>query len=339
MQMTQGKKGLRLLKIVSELKKGNYPNSTTLIEILRREENDNGKPFAVSARTIMRDIEDLKEKFGAPIEFDSNANGYFLGNKDWSLPVIPTFEEDFTSMAILGTRLAEDIVPEPVRQSIDEAIDKTLATNGCDFFDDAMIDTMLCASGMKSFIDPEVFKMLFGCWRKGKVVSIQYRDPQGKTSEAMLEPHIIAFHKGNWYVKGYLYNTKEVRVFACQRITDVKPFKKNTGGELIDATFQHDRKLLAETRKKGLFIYPKISGVKLHCDASIAFYIYEQQHLFKSKIDRQADGSLILTLNPTVEHDLIRWILGEAGRIQVLEPLCLREKIAEAGREITRQNS
>jgi predicted DNA-binding transcriptional regulator YafY len=339
MQMTQGKKGLRLLKIVSELKKGNYPNSTTLIEILRREENDNGKPFAVSARTIMRDIEDLKEKFGAPIEFDSNANGYFLGNKDWSLPVIPTFEEDFTSMAILGTRLAEDIVPEPVRQSIDEAIDKTLATNGCDFFDDAMIDTMLCASGMKSFIDPEVFKMLFGCWRKGKVVSIQYRDLLGKVTEVALEPHIIAFHKGNWYVKGYLYNTKEVRVFACQRITDVKPFKKNTGGELIDATFQHDRKLLAETRKKGLFIYPKISGVKLHCDASIAFYIYEQQHLFKSKIDRQADGSLILTLNPTVEHDLIRWILGEAGRIQVLEPLCLREKIAEAGREITRQNS
>ena len=339
MQMTQGKKGLRLLKIVSELKKGNYPNSTTLIDILRREENDNGRPFAVSARTIMRDIEDLKEKFGAPIEFDSNANGYFLGNKDWSLPVIPTFEEDFTSMAILGTRLAEDIVPEPVRHSIDDAVDKTLAANGSDFFDDAMIDTMLCASGMKSTIAPEVFQMLFSCWRKGKVVSIQYRDPQGKETAVVLEPHIIAFHKGNWYVKGYLFNTKEVRVFACQRIIGAKPHKKLAGGELIDASFHHDRKLLEETRKKGLFIYPKLTGVKLHCDASIAFYIYEQQELFKSRIEPQQDGSLIITLNPVVEHDLVRWILGEAGHIQVLEPQSLRERIAEAGREITRQNS
>ena len=230
MQMTQGKKGLRLLKIVSELKKGNHPNSTTLIEKFRDEENGNGKPFAVSARTIMRDIEDLKQRFGAPIEFDTNANGYFLRNPDWSLPVIPTFEEDFTSMVILGTRLAEDIVPEPIRQGIDEAIDKMLAANGSDFFDDAMIDTMLCASGMKSSIDQEVFQMLFSCWRKGKVVSIRYRDPQGKVTEAALEPHIIAFHNGHWYVKGYLFNTKDVRVFACQRITDVKPLKKTRAG-------------------------------------------------------------------------------------------------------------
>ncbi len=339
MQMTQGKKGLRLLKIVSELKKGNYPNSTTLIEKLRVEENDNGKPFAVSTRTIMRDIEDLKQKYGAPIEFDANYNGYFLTNLEWTLPVIPTFEEDFISMAILGTHLAEEIVPEPVKHDIDEAVTMTLTANGSDFFDEAMIDTMLCASGMKSSIDPEVFQTLFACWRKGKVVSIQYRDPQGKATEVVLEPHIIAFHKGNWYVKGYLYNTKEVRVFACQRITRAQPFRRLADGESIVASFSIDRKLLEETRKKGLFIYPKISGVKLHCDASIAFYIYEQQHLFKSKIERQADGSLIVTLNPTVEHDLIRWILGEAGRIQVLEPQPLREKIAEAGREITRQNS
>ena len=34
-----------------------------------------------------------------------------------------------------------------------------------------------------------------------------------------------------------------------------------------------------------------------------------------------------------------RWILAEAGRIRVLEPASLREKIREAGKNIWMQNS
>ena len=77
----------------------------------------------------------------------------------------------------------------------------------------------------------------------------------------------------------------------------------------------------------------------MHCDASIAFYIYEQQKKFHSKIERQEDDSLIVTLNPSIEHEVIRWILAEAGRIQVLEPASLRKKIREAGKNIYTQNS
>ena len=51
------------------------------------------------------------------------------------------------------------------------------------------------------------------------------------------------------------------------------------------------------------------------------------------------DDSLIVTLNPTVEHEAVRWILAEAGRIQVLAPESLRRKIRDAGREIMEKNS
>ena len=91
--------------------------------------------------------------------------------------------------------------------------------------------------------------------------------------------------------------------------------------------------------KNGLFNYPKLEGIRLHCDASIAFYIYEQQKLWKSKIEVQEDGSLILSLNPTVEHDVIRWVLAEAGRIQVLAPESLRKKVAEGGKAVWEKNS
>lgn len=325
----KGQKLLRQLKMIAEMKKGNYPNTQTISKLFTEVEGEDGEPMECSTRTLLRDIKDLQLEYGAPIEYDATYKGYYLRNPSWEFKC-PVFQEDFVSMSMLGTRLAGDIVPEPLRSDIDNAITQTLATNSSEFFDAAMIDSILCASGVKASIDAAVFKTLFDAWRRKRMVTLKYRDPKGEESEHDFEPHLIVFHKGLWYVKGYTFHTKELRIYACQRIITAT---RNPQG------FETDRKLIEDTRKKGLFNYPKVPGIKLHCDASIAFYIYEQQKVFKSKIERQADDSLIVMLNPTIEHEVIRWILAEAGRIQVLEPQWLREKIAEAGREITRRNS
>ena len=320
---------LRKLKFIAEAKMNNYPNAGDFARKLSQYEGEDGEPFGCSARTIARDIKDLIEVHKAPLEYDAANRGYYLRDPDWEF-LVPVFEEDFISMTLLGTRLATDILPAPLNQDVDNAIAQTMATNSSEFFDSAMIESLLCASGIKTSIDPEIFKMVFDAWRKKQVVRLTYRNPKGEVAEHTFEPHIIAFHRGIWYVKGYKYGTKEIRLYAIQRITALN------GG--IDC-FETDKKLLEDTRKKGLFNYEKVSGIKLHCDASIAFYIYEQQKKFKSKIERQDDDSLIVTLNPTIEHEVIRWVLAEAGRIQVLEPKSLRKKICEAGKNIYTKNS
>ena len=324
-----GQQVLRQLKIVAEMKKGNYPNTQSMSRLFNEYEGDDGEPMGCSPRTVLRDIQHLQFEYGAPIEYDPTNKGYYLSNPSWEFKC-PVFQEDFVSMTMLGTRLAEDIVPEPLRTEIGDSMAQTLASNSSEFFDAAMIDSILCASGVKASIDATVFKELFDAWRRKRMVTLRYRDPKGKETESNFEPHLIVFHKGLWYAKGYTYKTKDMRIYACQRILSIT---RNPQG------FETDKKLLEDTRRNGLFNYPKVVGIKLHCDASIAFYIYEQQNVFKSKIEQQDDGSLILSLNPTIEHDVIRWILAEAGRIQVLAPKELRQKIAEAGREITRRNS
>jgi len=320
---------LRKLKFIAEAKKNNYPNARNFAEKLSQYEGEDGEPFGCSPRTIARDISDLINVHKAPLAYDDANRGYYLRDPSWEFNV-PIFEEDFISISLLGTRLATDILPAPLNQDVDNAIAQTLATNSSEFFDTAMIESLLCASGIKASIDPEIFKKIFDAWRKKQTICLTYRNPKGEESEHTFEPHIIAFHRGIWYVKGYKYGTKEIRLYAIQRITGLH------GG--IDC-FETDKKLLEDTRKKGLFNYEKVSGIKLHCDASIAFYIYEQQKKFKSKIERQADDSLIITLNPSIEHEVIRWILAEAGRIQVLEPKSLRKKIREAGKNIYTRNS
>ena len=141
---------------------------------------------------------------------------------------------------------------------------------------------------------------------------------------------MIAFHKGVWYTKGYTFDTKEIRIYAIQRITDVK---------FGIGTFDTDKKLLEHTKRNGLFEYPKIDAILLHCNSCIAFYLYEHQKVKKFKIEPQEDGSLIITLRPAFEHEVIRWVLGEAGKIEVLYPEELRKKVANIGKKIWEKNS
>ena len=329
MTYTKSQQNLRLAKIVSELKCNKQVNTQSLAEYFRAHEHEPGAPLGCSARTVARDIQHLQQALNAPIEYDESERTYVLTDHSWSFST-PIFDDEFVSMTMLGVQLAEELAPEPLKSEMDRALTQTLTENSSKFFDRTMMETILAASGVKSHIEPKIFQVLFDAWRLRQCVKLNYHDPQGKSSEHDFEPHLLVFHNGNWYTKGYLMGLREVRVFACQRITGVAPLLR---------MFQSDRKLLEETRRNGVFNYPKIAGIKLHCDASIAFYIREQQKKFQSKLEPQADGSLVVTLNPTVEHEVMRWVLGEGGRIQVLEPQELREKVAEAGREITRRNS
>ncbi|MCQ2352265.1 MAG: WYL domain-containing protein [Victivallaceae bacterium] len=320
----QSRQALRLMKFVAEMRKNNYPNASKFARLLRDADVDENIPCACSTRTIMRDIETLQRDYNAPIEYDAVQRGYFLRDKNWSFAA-PVLDDNILSMALLGTKLSSDILPEPVKQNVNTAVEKMLTEQSSSFFDQAMIESLLCATGIKAAVDPVVFKKVFDGWRLHQMLAFDYRKPDGSISRRFFEPHIIAFHKGIWYAKGYEWRTKNVKCYAIQRIADAA-----FGGD----TFDTDKKLVAETQINGLFEYPKLDAVQLKCDASTAFYLYEHQKSRKFKIEHQSDGSLIVTLKPSFEHDVIRWVLGESGKIEVIYPQSLRKKIASLGKLI-----
>ena len=324
----QSKQALRLLKFVAELRKNNYPNAGSFARMLEKASIEEGVSCKCSTRTIMRDIEILKHDYHAPIEYDPVNRGFFLVKPDWELNM-PLMNEEVLSMSMLSTQLASDLLPEPIKSKANTALDHALAENGSKFFDEAMIESILCATGIKSAVEPGVFKKVFDAWRMHQVIRLAYHKPNGPESTRRFEPHILAFRNGVWYTKGYEYGTKDVKVYAIQRVADVA---------FADDKFVSDKKLIEDTRKNGLFVYPRISDIRLHCDASIAFYLREHQPVKQFKIEPQTDGSLIITLKPAFEHEVIRWILGESGKIEVLNPPELRAKVAAAGKLIWERN-
>ena len=120
------------------------------------------------------------------------------------------------------------------------AVEKVLTGNKSEFFDEAMIESLLCATGIKAAVDPVIFKKIFDGWRLHQVVAITYNKPNGGESQRKFEPHIIAFYHGIWYAKGYEYRTKEVKSYAIQRIT----------GYLVGTTDRWNSGKLAELKDR-----------------------------------------------------------------------------------------
>jgi predicted DNA-binding transcriptional regulator YafY len=74
---------LRLFYLVSELKANHYPNCSTVACEMRRADLEDNQNLCCSTKTIFRDIQTLKNDFGAPIDFDKHNNGYRLTDRSW----------------------------------------------------------------------------------------------------------------------------------------------------------------------------------------------------------------------------------------------------------------
>ena len=145
----QARQALRLMKFVAEMKKNNYPNAGSFAKLLREMDINENMDCACSSRTVLRDIEILQKEYHAPIAYDAVRRGYYLKKRDWEFSV-PIMGDELLSMTLLGTRLASDLLPEPIKTDVTTAVEKALTGNSSEFFDEAMIESLLCATSSLS---------------------------------------------------------------------------------------------------------------------------------------------------------------------------------------------
>lgn len=80
---------LRFFYLISELKAKHYPNCSTVAAEMRRADLEDNQNLCCSTKTIFRDIQVLKNDFGAPIIFDKQNNGYYLQDDSWEFLLLP----------------------------------------------------------------------------------------------------------------------------------------------------------------------------------------------------------------------------------------------------------
>lgn len=321
------KQTLRILKLLTELKRARPVSTKSFAEKLKKEDLETGSDLACHAKTIERDIGYLKQQYNAPIEYDKRNHTYRLIDPSWELE-LPMTGQEFMLHSLLGTKALRELAPQPLKGKMENSGQMASASLPA-YISEEFIETLIFASGLKVKISPAIFKTVWEARENNRILRIKYQATDGRKSSREFEPHVLAYHRGIWYLKGYNCSDHEIRILALHRIV---------AAVALETTFEFDTDLVADTEKNGLFQYPKLNGIRLRCDKSIAFYLKEHAPVKKFKFTSAEDGDLIVTLESAIEHEVIRWVLGEAGRIEVLEPAELRRKVEEAGRRIAAVN-
>lgn len=300
----------RMSRVVDAIRALTYPNSCSLAEELE-----------VTDRTIRRDIEQLRDRFGAPIEFSHKKNGYFLTQPDWNMPYRITSQKDMLAL-ILGSQVLESIQGEPLSRSLTGLpMDEHVAL-------DDIAKRFVFRNRPARQINPDRWLDLALATVDQKVCMISYYSTRRKHIENFrFYPYLMANLEGEWYLWGLLTQQPRVmRRLALAHISSV-----TVGPD----TFQDNPDFVpADTIKNtfGRFAHAaeeKTRWVTLLFDADIDHYITEIQWHPEQEVKRMKDNRIRLRFPYVNNDDLFYWILGFGAAVEVVRPKQLREMIAE----------
>ncbi|MBN1864838.1 MAG: WYL domain-containing protein, partial [Victivallales bacterium] len=230
---------------------------------------------------------------------------------------------------VLGCRLAENIFPEPLKTKIKEATAQQLTTNANELLDSAYLESLMVCSRMTVNVSPEIFATVFDAWKSNEALDIEYTNAAGEHSARRIDPHIIAFYDGAWFIKAYCHLKRKVWIFSLHRISSASGTGK---------FFEPDRHIIEETRAEGLFEFTKIKDIILRCDNRIAAYARDYMFHPGQKVLERDDGTFDLVIPHASKDDIIRWIMWQAGQVEVVRPKTLRSLIAGFAHKIIQRN-
>lgn len=301
----------RIKHLIAMLKENRYPNFPRFVAEMKKM--DIAGVYKLSGRTFLRDIAFLKSEYKAPIEYDYSNKGYYLIIPDWSID-IPFLEDDEMQSAVLGARLAENIMPLPIKNKMRSAVDSLLSVNekGMDGYTQLL---SLVALGSKVVINPDVFNVVFQAWQKQQCLQITYEQLSGDVSVRIIEPHALVFYEGNWYIKAVTRRKNYITVPKNERHSGTFALHRLQNAEICQSKFTHDRKIIDAVNRREIFDFPMVKEIELRLGIEAYKYIGEQFDI----IEEFQDGEyFIVKIAAAPKYKIVNYILDEGGDAKLL---------------------
>jgi proteasome accessory factor B len=309
----------RFATIDAAIRSGKFPNAPKL-----------AREMEVSLRTVMRDLEFMRDQLGAPMEYHPVKRGFYYTNPNFSLPSVKITEGELLALFLADKVLAQ-YEGTPFEKQLRSAFDK-LTRNLPDevSLNPRDLDRAYSFSAPPAErFEVETFRRLSEAVLKRKQVRVVYHTySTGKTSERVLDPYHLANIHGSWYLFAYCHTRNEVRMFAPGRMEKVRftgrrvdmPESFNTR-EYLGGSFQLVR---GKGRHK----------VRLKFSPNAAPYIRERTWHSSQKLTSHRDGSLTLAMELSDLDEVSHWVLSWGTEVEVLGPKKLRDMVVCAAQDI-----
>jgi predicted DNA-binding transcriptional regulator YafY len=298
-----------------QIKAGGFPNARRLAEI-----------FELSGRTAQRDIEFIRDRLDAPLQYDHHHRGYRYTDDTYELPGLWISESNILTLS-LAVRLASTIPDLALKEELCRLIDRIPLKTGDKFtscFEN--LSTKVSVKNIEySRVDKDIFRQSVEALFAERSICICYHSPHTHTTTTRtIHPLHLMHYMGSWHLIAWCGIKRDLRNFSLSRIQTTSPATEHLSlpdnlPELKEYTRQHFGIMQGGSSiEVGLRFAPKIST-----------WVNEQIWHPKQRSSISDDGYLTLHFPVADFRELMKIILSHGADIEVLEPPELKKLVRE----------
>ncbi len=307
-------KSLRLLKLEQAIQEMNYPSVEQLV-----------KKLEVSRRTILRNIEELRNYYYAPIEYDREKKGYYYTDDTFFVKNVLLSEGEVVALAGI-LPLLERYDNTPLKDTLEKVYD-TISQMLPDQIEvqTSLLNNVQFISDPIPNIDPDVFEKLFNAIKTHKAISFGYRKISSTeyTPHSNIDPYKIYCQKGDWYVVAYSHTHERFNTYHLSRMKDIILLDEFTPDP------DYEKKVHIDPNFGIWNNDAPFQKIELQFDKSINTYILERTWHKNQKCKQNKDGSVYLSFESNQIQETLFWVLSFADSVQILNPPELKELYKE----------
>lgn len=310
----------RMWRIHQEVQGGSHPNCAGL-----------ARQLEVSPKTVMRDIEFMRDRLGMPLAYEAVRHGYFYTAPVQEFPMMKVSQGEVAAL-LLAQKSLEEFRGTPFERPLASAFRKlsTSLNSEMDVAWHEMEEAVSVRRAGAGLADLQVFDALAQAVMKRHEVTFSYHKLDGAKPESrQVRPYHLGCIENQWYLFAHDEDRRAMRTFALPRIQAVE----RTGG-----TFRRPKDFSVTKILDGSFAVfeggsPRL--VRLRFRGVTARIVAERTWHDSQKITPHASG-IEMTMRVGLSPDLVRWVLGWGAEAEVLEPTELRATLAKAARATTK---
>ncbi len=285
------------------------------------------KELEISRATFRRDLEYMRDRLGAPIEWDADLGGYVLksiaGKESTALPGLWLNEIEIHALLSV-IELLKSIEPEgligtqinPIRERLERLLEKG------DYSAKEVSRRIRVASLAKRVTSTKFFQLVAHALLSRKRLQIKHYGRQdGRVTDREVSPQRLVYYKDNWYLDAFCHNKDDLRTFALDALEAVQALDR-------PAVSVEEADLKAELESGyGIFAGANHEIAKLKFSPFRARWVSKEVWHPNQKGEAQDDGSYILSIPYSDERELLLDILRQGAEVEVLSPKPLRDKV------------
>lgn len=280
----------------------------------------------VSPATFKRDLEYLRDRLEAPVVWDREAGGYRLTASDgrFQLPGLWLTQPELLSLLVaeaLLTELEPALIGEmlaPLREQIDRLMhDLSLPVS-------AFRERIRIVGGIQRPASSAVLRTLLEALASERRLDIAYLTRgRGETSTRTISPQRLIRYNDNWYVDAWCHLRDDLRTFSLDAMTA--------------ATLSEESALKVAPARLDAHVHPgfgifsgdAVQWAHLQFSASAARWVSAEQWHPEQRGRWSDDGTYLLEVPFTEDHELLMEILKFGAACRVLSPTSLQARVGE----------